>query len=253
MIEIIQLTKRFGEVTAVDDLNLVVHPGEVFACLGPNGAGKTTTIKIMMGLLRPTAGRVRLGGRDLAQEPEAAKALCGFVPDRPFLYDKLTGAEFLDFVAGLYGVEARSAAVRRQELLEQFDLALWADELTESYSHGMKQRLALAAALIHEPSILVLDEPMVGLDPRGALLLKRLVRQLAAAGATVFFSTHSLDVAEDIADRIGIIDRGRLIAVGTLAELHELAGSPAGADLETLFLRLTDGEHLIEPPLRARA
>ncbi|MCX8073232.1 MAG: ABC transporter ATP-binding protein [Candidatus Binatia bacterium] len=253
MIELIQLNKTFGAVTAVQNLSLVVHPGEVFACLGPNGAGKTTTIKMMMGLLRPTAGSVRLGGYDLADAPEAAKRLCGFVPDRPFLYDKLTGAEFLDFVAGLYGVEEHEAAVRRQQLLEQFDLAPWADELTESYSHGMKQRLALAAALIHDPQILVLDEPMVGLDPRGALLLKRLVRHLARRGATVFFSTHSLDVAEEIADRIGIIDQGRLIALGTLSELQRLAGSPSGADLEAIFLRLTTAERGSDVPLRARA
>ncbi len=253
MIELIELTKRFRQVTAVDNLSLVVNPGEVFACLGPNGAGKTTTIKMMMGLLRPTAGRVRLGGHDLGQEPEAAKRLCGFVPDRPFLYDKLTGAEFLDFVAGLYGVNPTQIPSRRQKLLQQFDLADWADELTESYSHGMKQRLALAAALIHQPSILILDEPMVGLDPRGAHLLKQLVRQFAAAGATVFLSTHSLDVAEEIADRIAIIDQGRLIAVGTLAELHRLAGTPAGSDLETIFLRFTAVETLADYPIRARA
>ncbi|GBD27227.1 putative ABC transporter ATP-binding protein YbhF [bacterium HR30] len=253
MIELIELTKVFGQVTAVDKLNLVVHPGEVFACLGPNGAGKTTTIKMMMGLLRPTSGVVRLGGYDLAQQPEAAKQQCGFVPDRPFLYDKLTGAEFLEFVAGLYGVEPRCVASKRQQLLEQFGLADWADELTENYSHGMKQRLALAAALIHEPKILVLDEPIVGLDPRGARLLKQLVRKLAASGVTVFFSTHSLDVAEDIADRIGIIDHGRLIAVGTLAELRRLGGSPAGADLETIFLRLTAADTLGEWPARAHA
>jgi len=253
MIELLELTKRFGALTAVQNLSLTVLPGEIFACLGPNGAGKTTTIKMMMGLLRPTAGQVRLGGFDLAREPENAKRICGFVPDRPFLYDKLTGAEMLDFVAGLYGVPPAQARQRRAALLELFDLEDWTDELTESYSHGMKQRLALAAALIHEPRILVLDEPMVGLDPRGARLLKQLVRQWAGRGVTVFLSTHSLEVAEELADRIGIIDQGRLIAVGTLPELQRMAGTPAHADLEAVFLRLTASEETTDVVVRAHA
>lgn len=254
MIELVHLTKRFGKLTAVDRLDLQVRRGEIFACLGPNGAGKTTTIKMMMGLLQPTAGRISLGGFDLGREPQRAKQLCGFVPDRPYLYDKLTGAEFLDFVAGLYGVPPEDVPKRRQRLLEFFDLRAWEHELTESYSHGMKQRLALAAALIHEPQILVLDEPTVGLDPRGARLLKELLRSLTTRGATVFLSTHSLAVAEDIADRIGIIDGGRLIAAGTLPELQKLAGTHAGADLEAVFLRLTtSADEVARTSVRARA
>lgn len=244
MIELAHLTKRYGRTLAVDDLSLTVAPGEVFGFLGPNGAGKTTTIRMMMGLLRPTSGTVRLGGYDLATEPLAAKQLCGFVPDRPHVYEKLTGAEFLDFVAGLYHVAPRVAASRRGMLLEFFDLREWADELVESYSHGMKQRLVMAAALIHRPRLLVVDEPMVGLDPRGARLLQRTFAELAREGVTVFMSTHSLSVAEEACDRIGIINQGRLVAVGTVGDLRRLAGSHGDARLEAVFLRLTGGEDL---------
>ncbi len=246
MIRLISLTKQYGNMLAVDDLNLQVHAGEVFGFLGPNGAGKTTTIRMMMGLLQPTAGTVMLGGHDLARDDLAAKQMCGFVPDRPHIYEKLTGAEFLDFVAGLYQVPAAAAATRREELLELFDLTAWATELVESYSHGMKQRLVLAAALIHAPRLLIVDEPMVGMDPRGARLLKRTFRQLARSGVTVFMSTHSLEVAEETCDRIGIINQGRLIAVGTIDELRRQAGSHSSSKLETIFLKLTGGEEAAE-------
>jgi ABC-2 type transport system ATP-binding protein len=246
MIELQQLRKLYGSLVAVDDISLSVRAGEVFGCLGPNGAGKTTTIRMMMGLLQPTAGRVVLGGHDLAREPIAAKRICGFVPDRPHLYEKLTGAEFLDFVSGLYQVPEAVARRRRDELLELFDLADWATELIESYSHGMKQRVVMGAALIHAPRILVVDEPMVGLDPRGARLLKRTFRRLARDGVTIFMSTHSLEVAQETCDRIGIIDEGRLIAVGTVDELRALAGGQSDADLEAIFLRLTGGEDVEE-------
>ena len=246
MIDLINLTKRYASTLAVDDLSLHVAAGEIFGCLGPNGAGKTTTIRMMMGLLQPTSGTVRLGGHDLATEPIAAKQLCGFVPDRPHLYEKLTGAEFLDFVAGLYHVPAAVAAARRGELLELFDLTEWATELVESYSHGMKQRLVLAASLIHAPRLLIVDEPMVGLDPRGARLLKRTLRQLARTGVTVFMSTHSLEVAEQTCDRIGIINEGRLIALGTMDELRKQAGGHAHSNLESVFLKLTGGEDVAE-------
>ena len=246
MIELINLTKRYGQTLAVDDLNLTVPAGHVFGFLGPNGAGKTTTIRMMMGLLQPTFGAVRLGGHDLAREPLAAKQMCGFVPDRPHLYEKLSGAEFLDFVAGLYHVAPAVARQRRDELLEMFDLTQWASELVESYSHGMKQRLVMAAALIHAPRLLIVDEPMVGMDPRGARLLKRTFRQLARSGVTVFMSTHSLEVAEETCDRIGIINQGRLIAVGTVDELRRQAGGHSGSRLEAIFLKLTGGEDVAE-------
>ncbi len=239
MIELTGLTKRYGGVVAVDNLNLSVDEGEVFGFLGPNGAGKTTTIRMMMGLIEPTAGTVRLGGFDLTSNARAAKQLCGFVPDRPHIYEKLTGAEFLDFVAGLYGVPVREAVERRCELLAMFDLTDWADELVETYSHGMKQRAVMAAALIHAPRLLVLDEPLVGMDPRGARLLKTTLRQLAGSGATVFVSTHSLGLVEELCDRIGVIVRGKLNAIGTLTELRSSAGTPRNATLEEVFLRLT--------------
>ncbi len=253
MIELTHLTKRYANLVAVNDISLHVAAGEIFGFLGPNGAGKTTTIRMMMGLMQPTSGRVRLGGHDLQDSPIAAKQLCGFVPDRPHVYEKLTGAEFLDFVAGLYQVSATVAVQRRQQLLEMFDLTQWAGELIESYSHGMKQRLVLAAALIHAPRLLIVDEPMVGLDPRGARLLKHILRELARGGATVFMSTHSLEVAEETCDRIGIIHQGRLIAVGTVEELRRQAGSHANARLEAIFLKLTEAEDVAEIVTALRA
>ena len=246
MIELVHLTKRYGATLAVDDLSVHVEAGEIFGFLGPNGAGKTTTIRMMMGLLRPTSGEVFLGGHDLAREDIAAKRLCGFVPDRPHMYEKLTGAEFLDFVAGLYSVSPVVAARRRDDLLEMFDLTQWATELVESYSHGMKQRLVMAAALIHAPRLLIVDEPMVGMDPRGTKLLKRTFRQLARDGVTIFMSTHSLEVAEETCDRIGIIHQGQLIAVGTLDELRRQAGAHSNSKLESVFLKLTGGEEVAE-------
>ena len=244
MIELERVSKRFGEFSAVDDLTLRVEPGEIFGFLGPNGAGKTTTIRMMMGLLLPSAGRIRLGGFDLATEPLPAKRISGFVPDRPFLYEKLTATELLRFCADLYEVEPALAERRASELLELFDLADWAGELIESFSHGMKQRLAFAAALLHEPRLLIVDEPMVGMDPRGARLLRSLLRSLADRGATLFLSTHSLEVAEALCDRIGIIQGGRLIAEGTLEELRTRAGDARG--LEEIFLKLTGADDLLE-------
>lgn len=244
MIEIHELSKRYSQTLAVDHLSLSVSQGEIFGFLGPNGAGKTTTIRMMMGLLLPTSGRVVLGGHDLHQEPLAAKQLCGFVPDRPHLYEKLTGSELLDFSAGLYRVDDAVRIRRRGHLLELFALEHCKDELIESYSHGMKQRLVMAAALIHRPRILIVDEPMVGLDPRGARLLKHVFRRLAEEGVTVFMSTHSLPTAEETCDRIGIIDHGTLIALGTVSELRDLAGRDGNSTLETIFLTLTGGEDL---------
>jgi ABC-2 type transport system ATP-binding protein len=242
MIDVRDLTKRYGQTTAVDRLSLAVGAGEIFGFLGPNGAGKTTTIRMLMGLLQPSDGTIELGGFDLHTQPLRAKALCGFVPDRPHVYEKLTGAEYLDFAADLYGVDEEAKTRRRERLLEIFDLAEWRSELAESYSHGMKQRLVMAGALMHAPRILVVDEPTVGMDPRGARLLKRIFRDLAAGGATVFMSTHSLEVAEELCDRVGIIQRGRLIALGTIDELRAQAGREHNSTLEAVFLHITGAE-----------
>ncbi len=241
MITLANVTKCYGNLTAVDSLNLEVQGGEIFGFLGPNGAGKTTTIRMMMGLLKPTAGQILLNGYDVEREPEKAKAIAGFVPDRPFLYEKLSGSVFLHFVGNLHHVNAERLERRIAELLEYFELARWQDELIEGYSHGMKQRLVLCAALIHEPRVLVVDEPMVGMDPRGARSLKDLFRSLAGSGTTVFLSTHSISVAEEVCHRIAIIQRGRLIACGSMAELNALATNKDG-DLESVFLDLTREE-----------
>lgn len=244
MIQLEHLTKRFGAFTAVNDLNLNIAEGEIFGFLGPNGAGKTTTIRMMMGLLRPTIGRVVLGGHDLAVDPLSAKAISAFVPDRPYIYEKLTGREFLKFVGGLYQVPPAQCRERTEESLTFFSLTDWGDELVESYSHGMKQRLVVASALLHDPKILVVDEPMVGMDPIGARLFKALLRSLTLKGKTIFMSTHSLEVAEELCDRIGIILGGKLIALGTLDELQRQAGSESR--LEDIFLKLTAAPDMLE-------
>jgi ABC-2 type transport system ATP-binding protein len=241
VIRIEGLTKRFGEFAAVQALDLHVRRGEVFGFLGPNGAGKTTTMKILVGLVRPTQGRVLVGGVDVAAEPIRARRSIGYVPDRPYLYDKLSAREFMAFTAGLYGLRYREHAARAEELLALFDLQGWADELVESYSHGMKQRLTMAGALLHRPELLVVDEPMVGLDPRGAVLVKSLLRRMVADGrGTVFLSTHTLEVAEELCDRIAILHQGRIIALGSMDELRAQVGDQGGR-LEDLFLRLTGG------------
>ncbi len=245
MIVIEKLTKCFGKFEAVRDLSLAVRSGEVFGFLGPNGAGKTTTMKIMVGLMRPTSGRVTIGGLDVGREPIAAKRLIGYIPDRPFLYEKLSGREFLLFVAGLYATERRAAERRADELLELFELGRWSGELIESYSHGMKQRLTMAAALLHHPRVVVVDEPMVGLDPRGAALIKTIfINFCRQSGGTVFLSTHTLEVAEELCDRVAIINQGRVVAQGDMQQIHTQAGGLAGGQgtgLQDLFLRLTGG------------
>ena len=238
MIRLENLSKHYGRLAAVDSLNLEVQRGEIFGFLGPNGAGKTTTIRVMMGILRATSGRVTLGGYDVEQEPEKAKAITGFIPDRPFIYEKLSGREFLKFVGSLHRVDAALLQRRIPELLEHFELSDWKDELVESYSHGMKQRLVLCAALIHQPKILIVDEPMVGIDPRGTRMLKDLFLSLAKKGTTLFLSTHSISIAEEICQRIGIIHKGKLIASGTMADLYRLAKVKEGR-LESVFLELT--------------
>ena len=240
MIELIELTKKFKKIIAVDHLSLKVNPGEIYGFIGPNGAGKTTTIKMISGILRPSSGRALIGGFDQATNPEEAKRLIGFIPDRPFLYEKLTGLEFLQFMAGLYGVNGRVFNQRAGVLLDLFELSDWNSELIENYSHGMKQRLIMSAALIHQPKILVVDEPMVGLDPKGARLVANIFNNLRDKGICIFVSTHTLSLASKLCDRIGIILQGRLLVEGTVDNLKEKAGQ--SPELEDAFLRLTGGE-----------
>lgn len=241
MIEINDITKKYADFTAVYNLNLTVRPGEVFGFIGPNGAGKTTTIKILGGILDPTTGSARICGIDIIKDPVEAKRKIGFVPDRPYLYEKLTGIEFMRFTADLYGVEKNGFDEKAYRELKRFSLSDWANELIESYSHGMRQRLIFASALIHDPEVIIVDEPMVGLDPLAIMMVKDLFRNLAKTGVSVFMSTHTLKVAEDICDRIGIIHRGHLIATGTADDLRREAGV-SDADLEKVFLHMTAGE-----------
>jgi ABC-2 type transport system ATP-binding protein len=243
MIAIHGLVKKYGPFTAVDGISLDVAPGEIHGFLGPNGAGKTTTIRIVAGLLKPTAGRVEIGGHDLATEPEVAKASLGFIPDRPFLYEKLTAGEFLRFHGGLYGLDGNGIGKRVGEMLELFELTRWEGELVESFSHGMKQRLVMCAAFLHRPRAVVVDEPMVGLDPRGARLIKQVFRAMSELGVAILMSTHTLEVAEEMCDRISIIQKGKIIARGTVAELHAMTGDE---QLTPVFLKLTGGSGLQE-------
>jgi len=242
VITLTNLTKRYGSFTAVDGIQLTVPKGELFGFLGPNGAGKTTTFRMIAGIIVPTGGRIEIGGVDLTRQPLVAKRRLGYIPDRPFVYDKITGAEFLRFVAALYNVEDASLERRIDELLDIFELTPWKHELTESYSHGMRQKLIIASALVHRPEVIVVDEPMVGLDPKGARLLKDLFRQYVNRGGTILMSTHTLEVAESMCDRIAIMQSGRILASGTMDELREQTAS-GDASLEDLFLRLTGGFH----------
>ncbi|HEV2722298.1 MAG TPA: ABC transporter ATP-binding protein [Thermoanaerobaculia bacterium] len=239
MIEIDHLTKKYGDFTAVDDISLDVPRGEIFGFLGPNGAGKTTTIRILAGLSLPTAGVVRIGRHDIGVE---AKSITGYVPDRPYLYEKLTGRELLHFVADLYGKEWRACEARGLELLRYFDLGDWVDARIENLSHGMKQKLVIVSALVHDPEVLIIDEPMVGLDALAQKQVKLLMRRLADEKKTVFLTTHTMSVAEAVCDRIAIINRGRIIATGTTSELKSERA------LEDVFLELT-----YDDPLSSRA
>jgi ABC-2 type transport system ATP-binding protein len=238
MITLTHLTKRYGGFTAVNAIDLDVPAGELFGFLGPNGAGKTTTLRMIAGILRPTSGSVHIGGVDISADPIAAKSKLGFIPDRPFIYEKLTGAEFLRFVAGLYDQEGAQVEHRARELLALFDLEEWRDELVESYSHGMRQKLIISSAFVHRPEVIVVDEPMVGLDPKAARILKDLFREYTRRGHTIMMSTHTLEVAETLCDRIAIVQAGKIRACGSMAELR--AGAQSGATgLEEIFLRLT--------------
>jgi ABC-2 type transport system ATP-binding protein len=240
------LVKRYGDFTAVAGIDLEVQPGEIFGFLGPNGAGKTTTIRMVAGVLDPTEGRVEVGGHDLVLEPLAARARIGYIPDRPFLYEKLTGAEFLRFVAGLWGESGPEVEDRILRLLELFSLEGWGDELIGNYSHGMRQKILIGSALVHRPRVIVVDEPMVGLDPRSARLLKDLLRAFVAGGGAVFLSTHTLEVAEALCDRIAILSGGRVLALGTMDELRERLSSGEGTHLEEIFLKVTGGREVAD-------
>jgi ABC-2 type transport system ATP-binding protein len=245
MIAIHDLVKEYGTFKAVDGVSLQVPAGQIHGFLGPNGAGKTTTIRLIAGLLKPSSGRIEVNGHDLARNPEAAKASLGFIPDRPFIYEKLTAGEFLRFHAGLYGIDGNGVGARITEMLALFELERWENELVESFSHGMKQRLVMSAAFLHRPQAVLVDEPMVGLDPRGARLIKNVFRKMSEHGVAILMSTHTLEVAHEMCDRISIILKGRIIAEGTVDELRQLAGSH-DEQLTAVFLKLTGGSGLQE-------
>jgi ABC-2 type transport system ATP-binding protein len=241
MLNIQNLVKSYQDLKAVKGVDLEVPKGEIFGFLGPNGAGKTTTIKMVVGLLKPTSGTVSIGGFDIGTQSSEAKSILGYIPDRPFIYEKLTGREYLMFIADLYNMDAAVAAKRAQEYLDFFDLTEAGDKLVEGYSHGMKQKLIISGALLHDPELVVVDEPMVGLDPKGARQVKQLFRELCQKGTSIFMSTHSLGIAQAMCDRIGIIQKGKVIALGTLDELRQQADHE---HLEDIFMELTGDTHL---------
>ncbi len=245
MLQLQNVVKRYGSFEAVKGIDLQIEKGQIYGFLGPNGAGKTTTIRMIAGVLQPSEGRILVGDHDLADEPELAKRRIGYIPDRPHLYEKLTGGEFLRFVAGLWGRNGQGTEDRADRLLDLFHLSEWKDELIESYSHGMRQKLLITSALIHQPQLIVVDEPMVGLDPRAARVLKDLLRAYVDQGGTVFLSTHTLEVAEVLCRRIAIINQGTIIAEGSMDQLraHAEAGE---AGLEEIFLRVTGGSEVAD-------
>jgi len=243
MIEFLHVSKSYGSKVAVDNLSLTLPPGELFSLLGPNGAGKTTTIKLLVGLLRPSLGTVRICGHDVQRAGRAAAQCLGYVPDEPFLYEKLSGREFLEFCGEMRGLARADVARRIVRESDYFELGGFLDDLSETYSHGMKQRLVFASALLHDPQVLVIDEPMVGLDPRSSRLVKDRLRQQARDGSTVFMSTHTLPIVEEISDRLSIFFQGQMKFLGSLAQLQEELAAP-GTALEPLFLQMTQGDEL---------
>ncbi len=238
MIELRNVSKTFGSFTAVDDLSMTIPGGELFGFLGPNGAGKTTTIKMIAGLFAPSAGTVRVNGFDIVASPMEAKATIAYIPDQPFLYDKLTGREFLYFVGGLYRLEKEQVHRRVAELIERFEIGQWIDKKAEDYSQGMRQRISIAAGMIHDPKTIIIDEPMVGLDPRSAKIVRETLRYQANHGVSILMSTHSLTMAEELCDRIGIIHKGRLVYCDTRDAVRAFEASLDGS-LESVFLELT--------------
>lgn len=243
-LECSRLTKHYGTMEAVHALDLAIAPGEILGLLGPNGAGKTTTVRMVTGLCLPTSGYAKILGHDIQRNPLAAKRLLGYVPDRPYVYEKLTGREFIQFLLGLYRVSLVDCRKRYEELLELFELTQWELEPVESYSHGMRQKLVLMGALLHQPQVLVIDEPMVGLDPKGAKIVKEIFKNLARKGVGILLSTHSMELVEKICHRIAILQHGSLVTLGTFEELQHQAASPAGAHLEDIFLSLTGSVEL---------
>jgi ABC-2 type transport system ATP-binding protein len=246
MIAVYDLVKTYGRFKAVDGVTLNVQPGEIHGFLGPNGAGKTTTLRMISGLLKPSSGRILVNNHDMEKAPEAAKASLGFIPDRPFIYDKLTAGEFLTFHAGLYGISNGSVPGRVHEMLDLFELRQWEHELIESFSHGMKQRLVMSSAFFHRPQAVAVDEPMVGLDPRGARLIKDVFRRMSERGVAILMSTHTLEVAQEMCHRVSIIQKGHIIAQGTVDEIKQRAGSATDEHLTSVFLKLTGGSGLQE-------
>jgi len=246
MIAVQNLVKTYGAFKAVDGVSLNVEPGEIHGFLGPNGAGKTTTMRMIAGLLKPTSGRIVVNNHDMEQEPEAAKGSLGFIPDRPFIYDKLTAGEFLTFHAGLYGMTNGQVAGRVDEMLDLFELTQWKNELIESFSHGMKQRLVMSSAFFHRPQAVCVDEPMVGLDPRGARLIKDVFRRMSERGVAILMSTHTLEVAQEMCHRVSIIQKGHIIAQGTVDDVKQIAGGTTDEHLTAVFLKLTGGRGLQE-------
>jgi ABC-2 type transport system ATP-binding protein len=240
MIEALGLIKKFGRFTAVKGIDLHVETGQVYGFLGPNGAGKTTTLQMLAGMIQPSGGSIQVGGFDLSTHALDAKRITSFIPDRPYLYERLTAAELLRFVGGLYGMKGKDCAQRAGELLEMFDLSDWGGGLIETFSHGMKQRLVFAAALLPRPRVLIVDEPTVGLDPKGARLIKQVFRDICTKRqATVLLSTHTMEVAEELCDRISVIHHGEIVGTGTLQELRTAAGGNERG-LEEIFLKLTE-------------
>ena len=254
ILKITGLTKRFGSHLAVDDVSLSVNAGEIYAFLGPNGAGKTTTIKMLAGLLKPDRGSIMINGHDLADDPAACKQDTGYIPDRPWLYEKLTGMEFLQFVASLYKLDKDRFDASTTHFLKLFDLHEWRDKLIESYSHGMRQKLIMTSVLMQDQPLMIIDEPMVGLDPKSARLVKELFKQRARSGTAIFLSTHSLEIAEELCHRIAIITDGRILTSGTMGTLRAEAGKN-DSDLEDIFLELTGAWDLKEviSALKARS
>ncbi|RKZ32564.1 ABC transporter ATP-binding protein [bacterium] len=244
ILEIKGVTKTFGKTVAVDNLSLTLDEGEIFGFLGPNGAGKTTTIKMIAGLLRPDKGTILINGYDIVKQPTEAKKFIGYIPDNPYIYDKLTGREFLELVGSLYRMDKKTISERIERLFEIFGIDEWGDSLASEYSHGMRQKIIMSSAIIHDPKLLIIDEPMVGLDPQSQRLVKRIMHMLAERGTTIFMSTHTLSVAEDVCTRLGIIHKGKLLAMGTLDELRQKADI-AGKTLEDMFVALTGEENKI--------